>query len=165
MLPGLIDMRRHDAHLALTGGDHPGGVGADDDRLVSQGVAFHAHHVLHRDAVGDHHDHFDARLQRLHDRVGGERRRHEDRADIGAGAAYRLGHGIEHRPLQMHHAALARGHAAHHIGAHAHRLCRMEAGVLAGEALKDDLRILIHQNAHCAAPRTAATAFSAASLR
>ena len=50
----------------------------------------------------------DARVGRLHDGIGGERRRHEDHGRVGAGLAHGLRHGVEHRQVQVRGAALAR---------------------------------------------------------
>ena len=69
----------------------------------------------------------------------------------------------------MHRAALARRDAADHLGAVGDRLLGMERAILAGEALGDDLGFSVdedrHQRAPCAAERTAATIFCAASSR
>src|SRR3546814_7949919 len=65
----------------------------------------------------------------------------------------------------MRLAALARGHAADHPCAVFDGLLGMERTLAAGEALADDLRVLVDQNRHQAASFTALTIFAAASPR
>src|SRR5450631_4456740 len=55
--------------------------------------------------------------------------------------------------------------AAHHLGAVLDGLLGMEGAVLAGEALADDLGILVDEDGHYAASFTALTIFCAASSR
>ena len=86
---------------------------------------------------------------------GGVRRRHVDHARGGAGLGDRLGHGVEHRQVEMGGAAFARRHAAHHLGAVGDRLLGMEGALRAGEALADDLGVLVDQNGHQFASLTA----------
>ena len=62
-------------------------------------------------------------------------------------------------------AAFARRRAADHLGAVVDRGLRMEGAVLAGEALADDLGVLVDQDGHQAEPFTAFTIFCAASSR
>ena len=80
-------------------------------------------------------------------------------------AGHRLLHGVEHRPVEMDHAALAGRDAADDVGAHLQGLLGMEGGVLTGEALDDDLGIFVDQDAHTATPPNARTALAAASSR
>src|ERR1043165_7148884 len=56
-------------------------------------------------------------------------------------------------------AALARSHAAHHLRSVGNRLLRVERRLAAREALHQQSRILVYQDAHCAN----LTTFSAAS--
>src|SRR5271155_5346008 len=63
----------------------------------------------------------------------------------------------------MHQPALARRDAANHLGAVIDGCLRVETGFASGEALKQDSRVLIHQNAHALDPRAASTTLSAAS--
>src|SRR3977135_4120392 len=62
-------------------------------------------------------------------------------------------------------ATLPRRHAAHHLGAVGDRLLGMEGALRAGEALADDLGVLVNQHGHQFASLTALTIFSAASAR
>ena len=126
----------------------PGQLGPIRRDLRAGERALHLHHVEHRDALGDADDQRDLRIDRLEDRVGGERRRHVDHRRVGAGLGDRLGHGVEHRQVEMRGAAFARRHAAHHLGAVGDRLLGMEGALRAGEALADDLGVLVDQDGH-----------------
>src|SRR4029077_7314972 len=99
------------------------------------------------------------------DGIGGKGRRHIDRARRGAGLLLRLVHGFEHRQVQMRAAAFAGRDAAHHLGAVRNRLFGMERALRAGEALADDLGILVDKNGHVQRAFTALTIFWAASAR
>ena len=54
--------------------------------------------------------------------IGGIRRRHVDYGGVRSGLGDRLGHGVEHRQVEMLRAAFARRHAAHHLRAVGDRL-------------------------------------------
>jgi hypothetical protein len=99
-------------------------------------------------AFGDADDHLDAGIRRFEDGIGRERRRHVDHRGVGAGFAHGIVHGVEHRQADVRAAALARGHAADQFGAVFEHLLGMEGALLAGEALGDDLGVLVDQNAH-----------------
>ena len=71
--------------------------------------------------------------------------------------------GVEHRQVQMRLTALARRHAAHHLGAVSDGLLGVETCLRAGEALKQDSSVLIYQYAHALTSLAASTTFSAAS--
>ena len=71
----------------------------------------------------------------LHDRVRGERRRHENHGRVRAGGLYGSRYGIKHRQVEMFLAALARRDAADDLGAVGDGLLGMEGAFLAGEAL------------------------------
>src|SRR5204863_661706 len=76
----------------------------------------------------------------------------------------RLGHRVEHRHAVHLAAALARRDAAHDLRAVGHHLLRMERAVAAGDALDDQARALVDQDAHagtsCAFSITMRTASS-----
>jgi len=67
---------------------------------------------------------------------------------VSACGGYGIGHGVEHGPAEVLGAALAGRHAAHYLGAVIHHLLRVERAFGAGEALHDDLRIFVDENAH-----------------
>src|SRR6185437_1781805 len=148
-LAWLVDVARHDADLAFAGRDDAGAVGADQHgvRIVLQHI-LDAQHVEHRDAFRDRDDHLDATRRGFHDRVGRERRRHEDHRRIGAGVVHRFAHGVENRQADVFAAALAGRDAAHQFGAVIQRLLRMERALLAGEALADDFGVLVDEDGH-----------------
>ena len=59
-------------------------------------------HVEHGHALGDRDDGLDPGVDGLEDRVGRERRRHEDHRGIGPGRLDRLDHRVENRqPLDL----------------------------------------------------------------
>src|SRR5436189_176072 len=123
----------------------------------------HLEHVVHRDALGDAHDELDAGVGGFHDRVGRERRRHEDHRRVGARLGARLGDAVEHRNAFHHLAALARRHPAHDLGAVVAAAEGVELALFAGDALDDETGVVVDPDRHLyIPPRAAATAFSAA---
>src|SRR4051812_35003948 len=161
----LEDVARHDANLAFARRHHARTVRTDETRLRSGQRALHLHHVGNRNAFGDADDQRDLGIDRFGDRVGGAGRRHVDHAGVAAGLFFRFDHGVEHRQPEMRRAAFARRRAADHLGAVVDRGLRMEGAVLAGEALANDLGILVDEDGHQALPFTAFTIFCAASSR
>src|SRR5690606_9495623 len=167
-----VDVARHDPDLALARGDDARAVRPDQDHVLVAGQrVLDPQHVEHRDALGDRDDDLDAGVCGLEDRVGGVGRRHVDDRGVGAGLLDHVGDGVEHGQAEVLGAALARGHAADDPGAVLDHLLGVEGALGAGEALDDDLGVLVDQNAHggvCsfaqAACLTAWTAFFAPSL-
>src|SRR5271169_152967 len=145
---GLVDVARHNAYLALAGGNHAGTVGADQPRLAVLQVVLDLYHVEHRDTLGDADDEFHSGGHRFEDRVGGERRRHVDHGRVGAGRFARLLDGIENRNALEVRAALARHHTADHLRAVVAAGARVELAGGAGDALGEDAGVLVYQNAH-----------------
>src|SRR5690349_9408312 len=160
-------MPRHDADLDLLGRGHAWAVRPEQQRpalFIPHAVA-HAHHVAHRDALGDADREVEVGLHRFPDRVRRERRRDVDHGDIAAGLFFCLGDvfvdgnafeaftrffGID----PCHVASLP-------VRIGAARL-RVELAGLAGDALRHHLRVLVDEDAHFF-PFTAATARSPAS--
>ncbi len=97
----LVDVARHDADLALAGVITPGQFGPISRDFEPRQRALHLDHVEHRNAFGDADDQRDLGVDRLEDRVGGERRRHVDHATRRAGLRLGLGDGVEHRQAEM----------------------------------------------------------------
>ena len=83
--------------LHCPGRDDPGTVRADQAHRLALEKALHAHHVEHRNALGDADDQRHAGVGGFHDRVGGERRRHVDDRGVGAGRRHRLRDRVEDR--------------------------------------------------------------------
>ena len=158
-----MDVAGHDADLAGSGGDDAGAIGADQARLaLAEQRVLHLDHVLlgdtcrnmllyseRRNSVNNNVSTFrdtdnqrNLCVQSLEDGGRGAGGRDVDdgsvRVDLGLG----LQHRVEHGEAEVHLAALARGHAAHHVGAVLQRLLGVEGALLAGEALADDLGLL-----------------------
>ena len=110
--------------------------------------ALDLHHVEDRDALGDADDELELGVDRLQDRVGGEGRRHVDRGGGGAGLRPRLGDGVEDGQADVGLAALAGGDAADHLRAVGDRLLGVEGALAAGQALADDLGVLVDEDGH-----------------
>ena len=114
--PGLVDVARHDADLALAGRDHAGAVRPDQAHAELIALHLALQHVERRHTFGDAHDQANAGVRGLEDGVLAERGRHVDHRGIGAGLGHRGADGVEHRQSEMGLAALAGGHAADHAG-------------------------------------------------
>src|SRR5215471_3425283 len=105
-----------------------------------------------------------ARIGGLHDRVGRKWRRHENYARVRARSARPLRDRVEHGPVQMFLPAFARRNASHHVRSVRDGLLGVKRSLFPGESLHQQTRVLVHQNAHAAAPcRASRTTFSAAS--
>ena len=109
-------------------------------RIAAQ-IALDPHHVLRRNAVGDDAHQPQARIGRLHQRIGREGGRHEGEAGLGAGRPHRVLDGVEYRPVQMRLAAFARRHAADDLRAVGDHFPGMERRLVAGESLHDHARV------------------------
>src|SRR5690606_35705647 len=86
--------------LAGAGRDEAGAVGADEARAFALHDAFYADHVLDRNALGDGDGEIEVGFDAFEDRIGGERRRDEDRGDGGAGGGFGFRDGVEDRNLE-----------------------------------------------------------------
>ena len=136
-MPFLVDVAGHDAGFAFAGVMTPGQLGPTSvrrGRAQRRGL-FHAHHVQHRDALGDADYRFDAGVGGLQDGVGGERRRHEDQRGVGAGALHGFLGRIEDRCLEVRGPAFAGRHAAHDIAAVFQALPGVESALRARDAV------------------------------
>ena len=114
--------------------------------------AFHAHHVNHGNAFRDGDNQFNAGIRRFENRIRSERRGHEDAGDVGRSLAHGFADGIEHGDfvrIEFHDfAAAARGDAADEVRPVFEALLRMKFSGGAGDALNDQARIGVDQNAH-----------------
>ena len=146
--PLLVDEARHDADLAFARCDHARAVRSDQPHAGTGERGLDADHVIHRNALGDAHDEFDAAIGRFENRIGGVGRRHVDHADRGAGGRDRIVHGVEHRQIEVTITAATRRDSADDLRAVRDALFGMERPLLAREALADDLGIAIDENAH-----------------
>src|SRR5258708_5908450 len=170
-------MTGHDPDLDLVGRDRAGAVGTEQDRLPALHPRARADHVAHRDAFGDADHELEPGIHRFIDRGGGIRRGHVDHRHRGAGRRLGVVHRVVDRDALEVLAALARRDARHVailpvgiVAAHA----RVELAGLAGDALRDDLGVLVDEDGHgdwapayagvtTLVPSAAATTFCAAS--
>ena len=146
----LVDVARHDPDLALARGDDAGAIRADqaDLGVVGLEVSHRAGHVEDRNPLGDRDDQRDPGVGGFEDRVGGERRRHEDHRRVGAGLLDRIGAGVKHRHAQGRSSPLARGHPADQVRAIVAALLGVKRPRLAGDPLADQPGVLVNQDAH-----------------
>ena len=126
----------------------PGQLGPMSVQSLPRRYSRAAHHVLHGNAFGDADDHLDACFGGFHDGIRSERRRNEDDADIGLGGLHGIAHGFEHGTVQVLLSAFAGGYAAHHVGAVLDHLGGVEGAFATGEALDQDLALLVDEYAH-----------------
>ena len=90
----------------------------------------------------------DAGVGRLHHRVGGKRRRHEDHRRVGSGLFDRVTHRVEDRPALVRRAALTRGDAADDGGAVGGGLLGVKGPFAAGQALDEQAGVSVDENSH-----------------
>ncbi|MNZ20484.1 hypothetical protein D3C78_375390 [compost metagenome] len=147
-LARLVDVARHDADLALTRSDDTRAVRPNHAHAGFLQLHLDLQHVQGRDAFGDGDDELDASVDGFQDGVLAERGRHIDDGGGGAGGFHGVTNGVEHRQAEVSGAALARGHAADHLGTVGNRLFGVEGTLTAGEALADHLGVFVDQNAH-----------------
>ena len=143
-----MDVPWHDADLALTRRDDPGAVRANQARSLRLQIRPDFHHVDLRNAFGDADNQGDPGVGRFHDAVRRKGWRNKDHGRIRAGFFHGLGHGVEHRAIQMGAAALAGGNTTHNIGAISNRLRRVERAFAARETLHQQASIFINQYGH-----------------
>lgn len=141
-----MDESRHDAYLALVRLDDAGTVGADDSGgvLTPEGV-LDVDHVQGGDAVGDDHHQADLGIDGLHDGTLGEGRGHVDHTGVHL---VQLLDGVltvlEDGQTQVHLAGLPGGDSSHHLGVVLQGLFGLEGPLLPGDALADDVGVLVH---------------------
>ena len=152
-----MNIRRHDADLALTGRNNAGAIGPNqpDTQLIAFDLC--VEHVECRHALGDTDDQLNACIGRLKDRVFTKGRGDIDHGGLRLRFRNSLGHGIEHWQIQVRLPSLAGGHAANHLGTVRDRLFRMESALRTGESLADHAGVLIDQDTHDAPPVAATT--------
>ena len=97
ILPCLVMLAGMMPALERPGLIRPGQFGPDDPGGAALGVRPEVGRVVHRDALGDDDGEPDLGVDGLDDGGLGERRRHEDDADVGAGLLHGLGDAAEDR--------------------------------------------------------------------
>jgi hypothetical protein len=104
--------------------------------------ALHADHVLDRNAFGDRDGEIKAGIDALEDRVAGERWRHEDRGDGGAGGVSGFGDRVEDRDpvagVFEELAAFAGRDAGDELRAVVERELGVASAEIAGDALDEN---------------------------
>src|SRR3546814_9841117 len=81
-------------------------------RLRTRQCALHLDHVEHRNALGDANDQLHLGVDRLEDRIGGERRRHINATRGGAGRRLGFRDGVEIRQADMRRSARSEEHTS-----------------------------------------------------
>src|SRR5581483_6735487 len=150
------------AHLGLVGGEDAEAVRADDAGAAEPRELDHLGHLAARDALGDHHEELDARLDGLEDRVAGEARRHRDDRAVDVHLARDVAHAVVDGHAVDLAPGAARRHAAHDLRAVVEPLARQVDRLAAGDALDDDRGVAVDEDRH-AQDRIFATARPAAS--
>ena len=143
-----MDVAGHDPDLAFVRRDDPRAVGADQARAGVFQRAFDLDHVQDGDAFGDADDKRYVGVDGFQNSVRGKGRWDVDHTGVGAGLGHGIGHGVEDRQVEVLGAAFARRHAADHLRAIGDGLLGMEGPLRAGEALADDLGVVVDQYGH-----------------
>src|SRR5690349_2807681 len=143
-----MDEAGHDADLALIRSDDAGAIGADETNVTPPEGALDLDHVIHRYAFCDANDQPDTGVGGFENRIRGKWRRDEDQRRIAVRLRDSVAHAVEHRdPLDLL-SRLPRRHARDDLRSVSLALRGMERSFLSGDALHDDARIFIDQNAH-----------------
>ena len=127
MKPGMMPI------LHCSGVMMPGQFGPIRRQSIIAQRRLDAHHVEHRNALGDADDELDTGVRRFENGVRGERRRHENHADVGAGLCHGLAHGVEHRHAEVLLAAATGRDAGNDLRAVVDALLRVKRALAAGE--------------------------------
>src|SRR5437016_7993997 len=144
---GRVDVAGHDADLRLVRRDDAGAVRADQPAPRPCEEVLRADHVGDRDPLGDADDQGNARRRRFHDRVGRRRRRDENERAVRPLVRDGLGHRIPHRKPFVGRATFGRRDAADDRRPVLLAASRVERPLAARDALDDDARGLVDQDA------------------
>src|SRR5271156_1152450 len=153
----LVNAAGHDADFEFAWGDDAWAIGADQARFLEVDGGGYADHVDDWNAFGDADDQWHLRVGGFEDGIRGEGRRNKDYRGVGARGFYGFGYGVEYRTLEMLGAAFAGGDSADDVGAVFDHLLRVKRAFAAGEALDDEARFFVYENAHRAPPARATT--------
>src|SRR5215472_2938594 len=159
----FMNMRRHDADLALARRDNARTVRPDQPRVLRLEELPCVDHVHRGNAFGDADDQCHACVGGLHDGVGRTRRWNEDHGRVRAGLLHAFANRVEDGPALVSGAALAGSHASNNVGTVRGGVLRVERAFPSRQSLHQQARRFVDQNAH-ATPLAAATTFSAASF-
>src|SRR5713226_10645699 len=153
----LVNAAGHDADFAFAGRNDAGTVRTDQSGFLEVHDGGNAHHVDGRDAFGDANDEREFGVGGFQNGVGGIGRGNENHGGVCAGGFRGVGDGVEDGALEMPGAAFAGSDAAGHVCAVLDHLLGVEGAFAAGEALDDQTRFFVDQNAHRAPPARATT--------
>ena len=142
------DLRRDDPDVRLARRERAGAVRAEHRHALGADVGVDAEHLVGGQALGDADDGADARVDGLVDRVGCKARRDEDHRRVRARLGDRVRDRVEDRDSLDVLAALARGHAGDDLGAVALVPEPVERSLGAGQALHEQLRVLVDDDRH-----------------
>lgn len=145
---GAVDVRRHDAHLALTRRDDARTVGANQPCAALFDEVERPHHVHRRDAFGNADDEGNASFGGFHDGIRAKGRRHINDTDVGSGGGNGLGHGVKHRGVFVNRAALVGRHPGNDVRAVILHLAGVKGAFTPGNALYHKTGLFIDQNTH-----------------
>mmetsp|Transcript_11109 Transcript_11109/g.26212 ORF Transcript_11109/g.26212 Transcript_11109/m.26212 type:complete len:306 (+) Transcript_11109:112-1029(+) len=140
----LVNITRHNAHLALTRLDDARAVRTNQARLVlAHQCMLDLHHVLLRDALGDAHDQRDLSLQGLEHRGGRGGGRHVNHRGVGTCLLLCLHAVGEDGQIHVLLTTLLLVHTAHHVGSILDGLFGVEGALPSGHPLANDLGVLV----------------------
>ena len=147
---GRVDVAGHDPDFAFTGGDDARAIRPDQDAVwFFLQKCFDLDHVENGNAFGDGDDDGNPRVGGFHDRVGGERWGYENHRRICPGSGNGLADRIENRQsIRIFLAPFAGGNATDYFRAILEAIFRVKRTGFTGDALTEDSRGLIDQNAH-----------------
>ena len=149
---GGEDIARHDADATFAGGDDTGAVGADEPGASALQRPLHLHHVHGGDVLSDADGERDLGVGCLQDGVGGERGGHEDERAVRLRLARRVADGVEDGHALHGLATAAGGDAGHHLRPVLDAALGLEAAFASGDALDENARGLVDENAHFRRP-------------
>jgi hypothetical protein len=149
-----VNVARHDADLQFVGRDRARAIRTKQQRAfgVLTHLIAHYDHIAHGNAFGDADNEVEIGVDRFPDRVRSARRWNVDHRNVGAGLLLRFHDGAEDRntleifagPLWIDARNEARA-AVCILTAHS----RVKLAGLASDALRDDARVFVDQDAHC----------------
>ena len=144
-LARLVNVAGHDADFALVGSDDTRTIGTDQACVGSGQARLDLGHVANGDALGDGDDEGNLRIDGLHNRIGGEGRRHEDSGGVSPLLPDCFLYGIVYGDAILKFLpALSGGNAGHDVGTVLDALRRVKTAGAAGDALDDYSCILVY---------------------
>src|SRR5207244_9783156 len=152
----------HDSDFAFPRRDNSGTVWPNQPRTPRLQELPSADHIERWNPLCDTDNQFDLRVSGFHDGVGRKRRRHKNHRSIGASLVHCFLHTVKDGPAFVRGPSFAGRHAADNLRSIFCASFGMKCAFTPGDALHDDPRRFVYENAHAAL--AAATTFSAASF-